>query len=153
MADGGDEGGECVKRVLKIFAILLLILAMGLVGLYGFIWYQFHHYWEAEPKVEPVWEIAGKIHIRFIDQQPLPRSLDELLADLDPAQLAKIRNYPMIWQPDSDPIFLIRINEEYGFAIDRRGRPSWLWEAAVQDGVRRFAGDEREQVSKYFPNY
>lgn len=128
-----------MKRGLKFLATLLLILASGLGGLYGFIWYQFHHYWEAEPKVGPVWELAGNIRILFIEQQPLPRSLDELLANLDPAQLAKIRDYPMIWNPDSDPMFVIRINEKHGFTIDRGGSPSWLW--------------QREQVSKHFPNY
>ena len=139
MADGGNEGGQCMKRVLKIFAILLLIMAAGLACIHGFIWYQFHHYWEAEPKVEPVWGLAGHIRIRFNEQRPLPRSLDELLANLDPAQLEKVRGYPMIWNPDSDPMFVIRVNEKHGFIIDRGGSPGWLW--------------QREQVSKHFPNY
>jgi hypothetical protein len=128
-----------MKRGLKFLAILLLILALGLGGLYGVFWCLFHHYWEAEPKVGPVWEVAYHIRDHLDQQQPLPSSLNELLAEIDPAQLAKIRDYPMIWQPDSDPVFVIRINEIHGFIIDREGKPSWLW--------------KREQVSKHFPNY
>ncbi len=139
MADGRNEGGECVKSVLKFLAILLLILASGLGGLYGLSWYLFRHYQEAEPKVEPVRELANHIRDHLDQQQPLPSSLNELLAEIDPAQLAKIRDYPMIWNPESDPVFVIMINEKHGFIIDREGHANWLW--------------KREQVSKHFPNY
>lgn len=128
-----------MKRGLKFLAILLLILALGLGGLYGLSWYLFRHYQEAEPKVEPVRELANHIRDYLDQQQPLPSSLDELLAEIDPAQLAKIRDYPIIWNPESDPVFVIRINEKHGFIIDREGHANWLW--------------KREQVFKHFPNY
>ncbi|MES2598108.1 MAG: hypothetical protein V4662_22430 [Verrucomicrobiota bacterium] len=128
-----------MRKSLKILAILLLILASGFAALYGYIWYRFHHYWEAEPKVEPVWAISHQIRQRIHDRLELPKSLNELIATLEPAQLEKIKDYPMIWRPDSDPMFVIRINAKHGFQIDRGGSPAWIW--------------ERAQVKEHFPAY
>ena len=128
-----------MKKALKILVILLLILVSGFGAFYGYMWYRFHHYWEAEPKVEPVWAIAGQIRVRLDNRYELPKSLDELLATIEPAQLAKIKDYPMIWRPDADPMFVIRINEKHGFQIDRGGSPEWIW--------------KRAQVNEYFPDH
>ncbi|MEQ1751701.1 MAG: hypothetical protein ABL974_19935 [Prosthecobacter sp.] len=126
-----------MKKLLKVLCVIALAMAAGFAALYGFVWHEYHYYWEAEPKVEPVWEISYRIRELLNNRQELPTSLDELLATIEPGQLAKIKTYPMIWRPDSDPMFVIKINDKHGFQIDRGGSPSWLW--------------KKEQVNNFFP--
>lgn len=120
MADGGDEERECVKIAL----IILGIVCAGLLALQGAGWLMFHHYWEAEPYVEPVYNLAAEI--RGHEKNELPSSLDDLLVKLDPKDIEKLKLKKMYWTPTSNPVFLIKINAKFGFLINQEGQPAWI---------------------------
>ncbi len=104
-----------------------------------FVVFSFQHYYgEAEPKVSAIYAIKTQLHSLHDNKEQWPASLNEILKQIPEYERAKIKDYPMKWQPESDPIFVMKVNKKYGFILDSSLNFQWLWEA--------------EQVNQHFPS-
>lgn len=78
-----------------------------------------HYYGEAEPLADCLAQIWREVSRLEKEGEPLPHTLEELLALLPEEDRKRFHGYQMTWNPEADPRFKMRINARFGFTLTR----------------------------------
>lgn len=96
--------------------VCLFLGAMATYPAYLVISFQ-HYYGEAEPLADRLLQVWREVHQLENKGEPLPRTIEELLALLPEQDQKRFAGYQMDWNPAGDPRFKMRVNARYGFAL------------------------------------
>lgn len=115
---------------MKAPVVILLSLAglgvLALAAVFTFHSWSMRDYNEAECIQPVVWRLAGEIRRLKDHRQPLPASSEALLSCLNADERGALQKCVIHWDPLTDPVLLIEVNESYGFTVDAGGVPQWL---------------------------
>jgi len=78
-----------------------------------------HYYGEAEPLADRLAQIWREVSRLEKEGEPLPRTLEELLALLPEEDRKRFEGYQMTWNPKADPRFKMRVNSRFGLTLTR----------------------------------
>ncbi len=98
---------------------LIVCLFLGAVAAYStYHIFSFPYYYgEAEPLADRLLQVWREVHQLENKGEPLPRTVEELLALLPEEDQKRFEGYQMDWNPAGDPRFKMRVNARYGFAL------------------------------------
>lgn len=122
-----------MKKALKILVILLLILVSGFGAFYGYMWYRFHYYWEAEPVAYRLGMLRDELGVLRSEGRKLPSTVPELLQLLPEKERQRFDGYHIIWQPHAHPMLKMRVNKQFGFTLDIDESIQWVTKPEVLD--------------------
>lgn len=92
------------------------------------------YYGEAEPLVQIIWPLANEMESYFSERGTFPESLDDIASFSPDLDLSPLDDYDPVLNTGEDPLFLLRVNDRYSFAISRDFVPSWVTRDQAEQG-------------------
>lgn len=106
---------EFKRGCLIVCLLLAAVVAYPVYKLESFRYY----YGEAEPLAEHLIQVWREVSRLEKEGEPLPRTLEELLALLPEKDRKRFEGYQMTWNPEADPRFKMRVNARFGLTLTR----------------------------------
>lgn len=123
-----------MRKKTIVLTILLAILLVPIFGA-GVKMLEFRKYYgEAEPLVQIIWPLANEMESYFSERGTFPESLDDIASFSPDLDLSPLDDYDPVLNTGEDPLFLLRVNDRYSFAISRDFVPSWVTRDQAEQG-------------------